>query len=64
VSLRVYDVRGRPVKTLFDGLSEPGRHRVQWEGSTNWEVQAAPGIYFCRMETGSYRSTKKVVLLK
>jgi hypothetical protein len=64
VSLAIYDVQGQVMRTLVDGITEPGMHQVQWDGKSGNETEVAPGIYFLRMEAGSYRVTKKVVLLR
>ncbi len=64
VSVEVYDVQGKLVRTLVDDVAEPGMHRIDWNGETSGGMRAAPGLYFCHMEAGNYRSTKKVVLLR
>jgi hypothetical protein len=63
-SIAVYDVQGKVVRTLVDGTAEPGMHQVQWDGMTTGQMRAAPGIYFLRLEAGSYRATKKAVLVR
>jgi hypothetical protein len=64
VSIESYNVRGQLVKTLVDAVTDPGMHQIQWDGKSGHETEVAPGIYFIRMEAGSYRATKKVVRLK
>ncbi len=64
VSIALYDVQGRAVRILVDGITEPGMHRMQWDGRSGNETSVAPGIYFLRMEAGFYRATKKAVLVK
>ena len=59
VLLRVYDVLGREVATLQDGMVKAGYHQVNFNGS-----ELASGIYLIRMETEDYNQTQKVVLLK
>jgi len=68
VTLRVYDLAGRVVRTLVDRDVEPGEHKVVWDGTTDTGRRAASAVYFVRLETGgaSVTSTvaRKLVLLK
>ncbi|MCK4408946.1 MAG: T9SS type A sorting domain-containing protein, partial [Candidatus Eisenbacteria sp.] len=67
VTLRVYDLAGRAVRTLVDGDVEVGEHRVVWDGTTDAGQRAASGVYFVRLESfdGSKteEATQKLVLL-
>ncbi|MBN1397212.1 MAG: T9SS type A sorting domain-containing protein [Bacteroidetes bacterium] len=59
VSLRIYDMLGREVVTLVDGVKNGGYHSVEWN------AQNLPsGIYFYRLKAGSYIETKRMILLK
>ena len=59
VSLKVYDIAGKQVKTLLDGFTQKGISVVQFDG-TNF----ASGIYFCKLTAGEFNSSIKLVLLK
>ena len=59
VSLKVYDILGREVKTLVNQQELPGNYKVQFNGS-----ELASGVYFYRIEAGEFISTKKFLLLK
>jgi endonuclease/exonuclease/phosphatase family metal-dependent hydrolase len=59
ISLRVFDLQGREVSVLNDGLVEAGTHRVMFDGSN-----LASGIYFAHLDVGSFTQTKKLMLLK
>ena len=63
VVLRIYDIAGRPVRTLVDGWREPQRFEVTWDGRYDNGNAAASGIYFCRLEAPGYVESKKLVLL-
>ncbi|HLP15238.1 MAG TPA: T9SS type A sorting domain-containing protein, partial [Bacteroidota bacterium] len=59
VHLTVYDVTGRVVATLVNGHQEAGSYSVQWNAS------AVPsGVYFYRIDAGSFSSVKKLLLQK
>ena len=64
VSIRVYDVTGRVVRTLVDGSTEPGRHAAIWDGRNEQGENCGSGVYFCVMETPEYRGSRKTILLK
>ena len=58
-SLRVYDLIGREVATLLDGRVEPGEHEVRFDAS-----RLPSGVYFYTLLAGSFRDTKRMVVLK
>jgi len=64
VSLTIYDVHGRLVRTLVNQESPAGEHRATWQARDNQGRNVASGIYFARLEAGGRVETKKVVLLK
>jgi hypothetical protein len=64
VRLKVYDVRGRVVNSLFDGRRAAGHYRVEWAGKSQSGGEVAPGIYFVRLETGKQTRSQKLVYLK
>lgn len=59
VSLTVYDVLGRKVRTLLTETLETGTHEVMFDASN-----CTSGIYFYRIENGSFSQTRKCLLLK
>ncbi len=64
VELRVYDVTGRPVRTLAEGARAVGRYDVTWDGRDDTGVSVASGVYMCTLAAPGCVETKKVVLLK
>ncbi len=58
-TLRVYDLLGREVAVLVDGVSPAGRHTVRFDGTG-----LASGVYIYRLESGGKVETRKMVLLK
>jgi len=59
VSLKIFDMLGREVATLIDGLNTKGSHQVVWNG-----INEASGIYFCKIRFGEQSLTKKLLLIK
>jgi hypothetical protein len=59
VTLRVFDVLGREVATLINENQNAGRHVVDFNASN-----FASGIYFYRLEAGSFIQVKKMILMK
>jgi subtilisin family serine protease len=64
VSIRVYDVAGRLVRTLVSGTGEAGPHDIVWDARDDHGVRVAAGVYFYRMNAGSWQSQRKVVFLE
>jgi hypothetical protein len=59
VSLTVYDILGREVTQLVNGVVQMGRHNMVWDAGDN-----PSGIYFCRMDGKGFTQTRKLMLLK
>jgi hypothetical protein len=64
VNLSVFDVSGRLIRTLVNEYNDPGFHAAHWDGRDGRGIEAASGIYFYRLQTGSYTATKRMVLLR
>jgi hypothetical protein len=62
--VRVYDLGGRRMRTLFDGTLDAGAHALRWDGRTDTGVQAAPGVYLAELRVGNLREAKRVVLAR
>lgn len=59
VSLRIYDVLGRLVKTLVNKVESPGSYEVTFDAAS-----LASGVYFYRLTAGGYVKTRKMVLIR
>ena len=64
VSLQIYDILGRRVKTLYDDFALAGSYSVKWNGSGEDNRPLATGIYLCRLQTGKAVAIKKLMLIK
>lgn len=59
VSLKVYDIYGREIATLVNGVKIAGIHLAVFNG-----ISLPSGTYFARLKTGTYSNTIKLILLK
>ncbi len=64
VYIAIYDVSGRMVRTLVNGVVEAGHHDLTWNGTNGAQVPVSSGVYFCRMKTMDTDKTLKMVLLR
>ncbi|MBZ0268813.1 FG-GAP-like repeat-containing protein [bacterium] len=65
VSIRVYDVQGRLVRELVrTDNHEPGRHTVVWDGRDGSGMRVASGMYLYRIDAGSFRKIRKMMVLR
>jgi len=64
VTLRVYDVAGRLIKTLVDDERIPGAYKSTWDGRNNDGRHVSSGVYFYRLVAGGETRVKKMVVLK
>ena len=62
VRLAIYDIAGRKVRTLVDGVQGPVESRVTWDGRDEKGGRLSAGVYFYRLEAGSTMLTRKMVL--
>ena len=64
VSITIYDMLGREVKTLINQTQEAGYRSVIWDATNDYGKPVSAGIYLYQIHAGEYISTKKMVLLK
>ncbi|MFH1679779.1 MAG: FlgD immunoglobulin-like domain containing protein, partial [Candidatus Eisenbacteria bacterium] len=64
VTLGVYTVKGRLIRTLAEGTYGAGHHTVVWQGTDARGNEVASGLYFCRLVTEEKVLTRKMLLLK
>jgi beta-glucanase (GH16 family) len=62
VRVAIYDVAGRRVRELADGLRGSGPHAVRWDGLLSGGEHAPAGVYFVRLERGDLVAGRRVVL--
>jgi hypothetical protein len=64
VKLQVFDILGRLVTNLVNSVQDAGPHHVMWEGKTDNGTLLSTGIYFYRLQSGSFSQTERMLLLK
>ena len=64
VRLHVYDIRGRRVATLVNGVQTPGHYTAVWNGRDATGQSAPSGVYFYRLETDRFTKARKMMLVK
>jgi hypothetical protein len=66
VSLKIYDVNGTLVRTLVGEMqsAQTEEYSVAWDGRNEFGNPVASGIYFCRLATGAFSQTRKMVVLR
>ncbi|MDH3457646.1 MAG: M28 family peptidase, partial [Gemmatimonadota bacterium] len=64
VTLRIYDVGGRLVRTLVNGTQAAGQKAVMWDGLTDAGIPVAAGVYLYRLTGPGFAQTRKMMLLK
>lgn len=64
VDVQIFDVRGRVVRRLFQGVQERGAQAMRWDGTSADGTHAASGIYFARVETADAKRALRLVLVE
>jgi hypothetical protein len=64
VTLVVYDVNGRRMRTLVSQTLEPGPHEATWDGRDDIGVNVPSGVYFGVLRTGGDQLARKIIVLR
>jgi hypothetical protein len=64
VDLRIYDVSGKQVRTLYTGRKNKGIYSVVWDGTNARGQSVSSGVYFSRIIIGETELTSKLIFLK
>ncbi len=59
VKLFIYDILGRKISTLVNEVLQPGSYKIDWDAAN-----FPSGVYFYKLEAGSFSETKKMILIK
>ena len=64
VSVVIYDMMGRQVRTLVSGTASAGYHSIMWNATNDLGSSVSAGVYIYTIQAGQYRDVKKMILLK
>jgi len=64
VSIRIYDLMGRTIKTIDQNIMKPGKHQFTWYGRDATLKPVSSGVYFIRLQAGEEARIQKMLLLK
>jgi|GEM_PF-5263140 len=60
ISINLFDITGRKIKEIYNGVSDKGNHRIKFEAGKN----ISSGIYFIHFEAENNKIIKRVILLR
>lgn len=64
VSIKIFDMLGQEVRSLFSEQVQPGKYSVTWDGMNNSGAKMSSGSYVYRMTAGNFVQSKEMILLK
>lgn len=64
VTLKIYDLLGKEIKTLVNEAQVNGIYQAVWIGDNNSGKKVSSGIYFYQLRSGDFVETKKMLLIK
>jgi photosystem II stability/assembly factor-like uncharacterized protein len=62
--LSIYDLSGRYISTLVNEMKPAGTHNVQWDGTNDTGRQISPGVYICKLISGTEMKSKIIILTR
>lgn len=64
VKVAIYDVLGRNVNVIKEGVENSGEYRLIWDGLDLNRRRVSAGVYFCRLEAADFTATRKFILTR
>jgi hypothetical protein len=64
VTVKIYDMLGREVKTLVDDFKNAGMHEITWNADNNYGSKVSSGTYIYVIKAGEFYQAKKMIMLK
>jgi PKD repeat protein len=64
VSITIYDIMGRSIKSLVNSNQSAGYRSIQWNATNNLGEPVSAGLYLYTIQAGKFRQVRKMVLLK
>ncbi len=63
IDMAIYNIQGRRVKTLYQGVQDEGTHSVTWDGNDDLMNSLGSGVYLCKLQCGKQVKVTKLFLL-
>ncbi|MCB9259102.1 MAG: T9SS type A sorting domain-containing protein [Ignavibacteriales bacterium] len=63
IDIKIFDILGREVRTLFSGFHYAGVDQISWDGRNNFNQTVSAGVYLCQLKTKNNFTVHKMVLL-
>ena len=64
ITISIYDISGRRIKTIFSGKLQSGHYKEVWDGTNDNGIAVSSGLYYCLMSLNYAKVSRKMVLLK
>ena len=64
VTLNIYDILGKQIKTLVNQSQDAGNKIAVWNGTDNLDRPVSAGVYLYRIQAGEFTQARKMLLLK
>jgi hypothetical protein len=64
VSIYIYDIMGRRIRSLVGSHQDPGYRSIHWDATNDFGQPVSAGMYIYTIQAGEFRQTRKMVLLK
>lgn len=64
MAVSIFDVHGRLVRTLTQGIMAAGIHLIKWNGLDDQGNILPSGVYLCKLESGIFSETQRMILMK
>ena len=64
ITLKIFDVLGREIRTLSKGLYKVGQHSIIWDGRDDLGNLSSNGVYLYQIQAGSFQQVRKMMLLR
>ena len=64
VVLKIFNITGKCVKTLVDGIQFKGRYKILWNGKDDMGNDVSSGIHFYTIKIGDFKMTRKMLIVR
>ena len=64
VNITIYDIQGHNIRTIINKKQDLGSHSCYWDSKNDLGGRVAAGVYIYSIQSGEFKATKKMVLLK